>query len=159
MNPCNGPNYPPICPIRKTKSKRAWQNSPVQEGAPSFLWWEDELAAALLRVGIKTVHGAAAGRQEHCPIYFPPANFTALYEKEDKHFCPLTMQPGCFTKVIPTAPGEVCSEHLFFPVQNDFLDKVRVQLCSVSAPLFRTGYSVMAQHRFKPTLREDPPLI
>lgn len=59
------------------------------------------------------VQGPAAGRQEHCCDYFPPAKFTALYEREEKHFVYLQCRWDVSQKRSLLGLGEVHSELLF----------------------------------------------
>lgn len=92
MNPCNGPSYPIIPPIRKTKPM---------------------------------VQGPAAGRQEHCCDYFPPAKFTALYEREEKHFVYLQCNWDVSQKWSLLPLGEMHSELLFSQYRMFSLISVR----------------------------------
>lgn len=105
-----------------------------ERGAVLSMEESQVIASALLQVGIKMVQGPAAGRQERCSIYFPPANFTALYEREEKHFVHLQRNWDVSQEWFLLPLGGGVQRALFFPVQNVFLDKGSVQMCCVSSP-------------------------
>lgn len=133
MNPCNGTSYPIISPTRKARANGAWQKSTVQKGVPSFPWREVELAAALLQAGIKLCRGQQQGGRDIVYL-FPNSKVYCFVQKGGKTFRSPAAQLGCFTKVIPAAPGRNAQRAPFSPpLQNVFLNKV-FKMCSVRAP-------------------------
>lgn len=78
--------------------------------------------------------GRSSGEAGTLPYLFPTSKLHCFVWKGGQTFLSTYRAAGMFHKSDPCCPGRGVQWAPFFPVQNVFLDKVRVQLCSVSAP-------------------------